>query len=162
MTFECNLKNGLNFQPDGNVYARIKHLRHDDFEYVLDIENSSSVPQTGTVRIFLSQKNNIRDRELTLEEMRMLMIELDRFDVNLPPGNNHIVRRSTESSVTIPSKNIFEPDVIRQNIISKSNVNSSYCLSGWPAHLLIPKGTKEGAHFLLFAMISKDEPVISQ
>lgn len=38
--------------------------------------------------------------------------------------------------------------------------NSAYCLTGWPAHLLIPKGTLEGAEFLLFAMVSKDAKVI--
>ncbi|XP_055326682.1 phenoloxidase 2-like [Sitodiplosis mosellana] len=157
---DFNLKNGLSFQPDGDIFVRCVHLAHEDFQYVFDIENNSSSQQTGTVRIFLSQKNNVRDRELTFEEIRMLMIELDRFPVNLPPGKNHIIRRSTESSVTIPSKNIFEPDVIRQSITSKSNVDSSYCLSGWPAHLLIPKGTKEGANFLLFAMVSKDDPVV--
>lgn len=93
------------------------------------------------------------------------MIEVKKnfvFSISVPPGNNHIIRRSNESSVTIPSDNIFEPEVIRQKISSKSNTDkSSYCLSGWPAHLLIPKGTKEGANFLLFAMISKDNPVRS-
>lgn len=90
------------------------------------------------------------------------MIEKKTSSISVPPGNNHIIRRSNESSVTIPSDNIFEPEVIRQKISSKSNTeNSSYCLSGWPAHLLIPKGTKQGANFLLFVMISKDNPVRS-
>lgn len=79
---DCNLKNGLNFQPDVDIYARIKHLQHEEFQYVFDIENSSASQQSGTVRIFLAQKNNVRDRELTFEEIRMLMIELDRFTVN--------------------------------------------------------------------------------
>lgn len=79
---DFNLKNGLNFQPDGDIYARIKHLQHDDFQYVLDIQNDTASQKTGTVRIFLSQKNNVRDRELTFEEIRMLMIEVDRFRVN--------------------------------------------------------------------------------
>lgn len=78
---DFNLKNGLNFQPDGNVFARVKHLQHDDFQYVLNIQNDNSSAVTGTVRIFLSQKNNTRDRELTFEELRMMWIELDRFQV---------------------------------------------------------------------------------
>lgn len=78
---EFNLKNGLDFQPDGDIFARIRHLQHDDFQYVLDVQNDNSTTINGTVRIFMSQKNNTRDRELTFEELRMLWIELDRFEV---------------------------------------------------------------------------------
>lgn len=76
------------------------------------------------------------------------------------PGNNHITRKSSESSVTLPTENIFEPDKVRQKIAANGQDNSLFCLSGWPEYLLIPKGTKEGARFLLFAMISKDEKAI--
>lgn len=78
---QFNLKNGLDFQPDGDIFARIRHLQHDDFQYVLDVQNDNSTTINGTVRIFMSQKNNTRDRELTFEELRMLWIELDRFEV---------------------------------------------------------------------------------
>lgn len=78
---DFNLKSGLNFLPDGNIYARITHLQHDDFQYVLDVQNDGSASISGTVRIFLSQKKNTRDRELTFEELRMMWIELDRFKV---------------------------------------------------------------------------------
>lgn len=61
--------------------------------------------------------------------------------------------------MTLPTENIFEPDKVRQKIIKNKQDSSLFCLSGWPAYLLLPKGTKEGVHFLLFAMISKDEKV---
>lgn len=44
--------------------------------------------QNGTIRIFISQKNDARDRELTFEELRMSMIELDRFNVQREYNSN--------------------------------------------------------------------------
>lgn len=79
---DFNLKNGLNFQPDGNIYARITNIQHQDFKYVFDIQNDGSNVQNGTIRIFLAQKADTRDRTLTFEEIRSLMMELDRFEVN--------------------------------------------------------------------------------
>lgn len=76
------------------------------------------------------------------------------------PGVNDIVRKSTDSSVTIPSENYFQPEAMIQKINENTANNSTYCLTGWPSHLLIPKGTLEGHEFLLFAMISKDDKVI--
>lgn len=85
---EFNLKNGLNYQPDGNVYARITYLQHNNFQYDIDIQNDQSNMQNGTIRIFISQKNDARDRELTFEELRMSMIELDRFNVQREYNSN--------------------------------------------------------------------------
>lgn len=70
------------------------------------------------------------------------------------------MRNSTDSSVTIASSNYFEPEAMREQMKENTANNSAYCLTGWPAHLLIPKGTLEGAEFLLFAMVSKDAKVI--
>lgn len=78
----------------------------------------------------------------------------------MSPGKNLITQKSSDSSVTLPSENIFEPDKVRERILKKEKVDSLFCLTGWPAHLLIPKGTKEGVRFILFAMITKDEKVI--
>lgn len=78
----------------------------------------------------------------------------------MSPGNNHITQKSTDSSVTLPSENIFEPEKVRQRISKKEKDDSLFCLTGWPAHLLIPKGTKEGVKFVLFAMVSNDKQVI--
>lgn len=77
---DFNMQYGLDFQPEGDVYARIRHLLCESFEYNIEIQNDGP-EQTGTVRLFLSQKCNVCDRQLTFEELRMLMIELDKFEV---------------------------------------------------------------------------------
>lgn len=81
------------------------------------------------------------------------------FFRSVQPGANNIVRQSSDSSVTIPSENYFQPEALSQKINENTATDSTYCLTGWPSHLLIPKGTPEGDEFLLFAMISKDDKV---
>lgn len=70
------------------------------------------------------------------------------------PGSNRIERKSDESSVIISDQNIFQPDVIREKIMSKAADATPYCLNGWPSYLMIPKGNRQGAKFILFAMVS--------
>lgn len=74
-----NLKNGLSNQPNGDVYVRIKHLQHKDFQYVINVENSNPHAQSGMVRLFMAHEQNTRGRKLIFEELRTLWFELDRF-----------------------------------------------------------------------------------
>lgn len=82
------------------------------------------------------------------------------IEISVQPGANHIIRQSTDSSVTVPSENFFQPEVVREKIKKGDTNDSIYCLTGWPAHLLIPKGTPLGATYVLFAMVSRDDAVI--
>lgn len=76
---DVNLSLGLDFAPKGNVYARLKHLQHQAFNYKIRLENDSGVQKPGTIRLFLAPKSNERGLVLTFPEQRLLMIELDRF-----------------------------------------------------------------------------------
>lgn len=78
---DFNLQYGLNFRPQGSVFARVKHLQHSKFRYVFDVQNNSGTMKTGTVRIFLSHKLGSLGDKLTFPELRSLMMELDRFEV---------------------------------------------------------------------------------
>ena len=76
------------------------------------------------------------------------------------PGPNTIFRRSDQSSVTIPMKQLFmtleealayneNPDLAREEL--------SWCGCGLPEYLLLGKGTPAGQPCYLFAMISDFE-----
>lgn len=69
----------MNFEPEGSVYARIKHLNHCPFRYVFKIQNDCGSEKTGTIRVFLCPRYNERKEKLTFAELRTQMIELDRF-----------------------------------------------------------------------------------
>lgn len=83
------------------------------------------------------------------------MIELDRFVVTLNQGDNVIVRRSDQSSITIPYNRTFRRvGVTDEPTGDAQRAAFRFCGCGWPSHMLLPKGTPEGMQFDTFAMIS--------
>lgn len=153
---EVDLSTGLDFGPDGNVYAQFTHLQHAPFEYKIIVENKSRAQKIGTCRIFFCPKNNERGQPFVkFEDQRLLMLEMDRFTVYLNPGQNLIRRRSDESSITIPYDRSFRNKKLPTDPLEKAQF--SFCGCGWPQHLLLPKGTEEGSKFNIFVMISNFE-----
>ncbi|XP_058123431.1 uncharacterized protein LOC131294559 [Anopheles ziemanni] len=150
---KVDLSTGLDFGPEGNVFASFTHLQHAPFTYRLTVNNTSGAARRGTCRIFIAPKVDERNTPLTLDEQRLLMVELDKFQVNLTPGSNNLVRRSEQSSVTIPYERTFRP-VAQSNLNIPETEMFRFCNCGWPHHLLVPKGSAEGMKFDLFAMIS--------
>lgn len=73
-------------------------------------------------------------------------------------GENTIRRRSDESSVTIPYERSFRRIGSQyQPTSDPERAQFQFCGCGWPQHMLIPKGTPEGALFDIFVMISNFE-----
>ncbi|XP_038106639.1 phenoloxidase 2 [Culex quinquefasciatus] len=151
---QVDLASGLDFGPEGNVFVSFTHLQHAPFAYRLTVNNSTGTPRRGTCRIFIGPKVDERNTPLTYKEQRILMVELDKFGVTLNPGSNDIVRRSEQSSVTIPYERTFRAAQLSGNAASPAEAAYRFCNCGWPHHLLLPKGTPEGLKFDLFAMIS--------
>lgn len=79
---DVNLAAGLDFGPQGNVYATYTHLKHAPFFYNIDVMNNNPTPVPGTCRIFLTPKVDERNIALNLYDQRMMAIELDKFVVN--------------------------------------------------------------------------------
>lgn len=59
--------------------SRYTHLNHNAFTYNINVNNDSGTPLMGTVRIFLSPRNDERGTEMLLRDQRLLFIEMDRF-----------------------------------------------------------------------------------
>lgn len=156
---DVDLSTGLDFGPDGNVYAQFTHLQHAPFEYTMTVENKASAQKVGTCRIFMCPKNNERGQAITkFEDQRSLMVEMDKFTVYMNPGRNIIRRRSDESSITIPYERSFRKigsKFTPTDPLEKSQFQ--FCGCGWPQHMLIPKGSAEGTKFNIFVMISNFE-----
>ncbi|KAI9579469.1 phenoloxidase 2 [Glossina fuscipes] len=152
---DVDLAAGLDFGPKGNIYATFTHLQHAPFEYAINVNNAENVPKRGTFRIFICPKSDERGTLLTLNEQRLLAIELDRFTETLVPGMNNIHQSSNSSSVTIPYERSFRrlgPKY--QPTDERQLAEFRFCGCGWPEHLLLPKGRPEGMAFDLFVMIS--------
>lgn len=79
---DVDLAAGLDFGPEGNVYAQFTHMQHAPFEYRIQVNNSGRVARRGTCRIFLSPRSDERDVPLRFRDQRSLMIEMDKFMVD--------------------------------------------------------------------------------
>lgn len=78
---DVDLAAGLDFGPQGNVFAQFTHLQHAPFNYHIDVDNASGATRRGTCRIFLAPKQDERGVALSFEETRGMMVEMDRFTV---------------------------------------------------------------------------------
>lgn len=142
-----DIKYGLEYTlSEGTISGRFNHLQHDPFDYRIFVENSSSHKLFGTCRIFLCPRYDERGSALKFEEQRKLMIEMDKFTVCLNPGQNTIKRRSSESSVTVPSERfgVKKPpmannisDKIAQKETACGPEGKTLCDCGWPQHMLL-------------------------
>ncbi|KAF2893372.1 hypothetical protein ILUMI_12800 [Ignelater luminosus] len=150
---DVDLSRGMDFQPRGSVFVRFTHLQHQSFSYSINVNNSGGQRQ-GTCRIFIAPAQDERGNPWSFRDQRGMFIELDKFVVNLRPGQNTITRRSTESSVTIPFGRTFRNLDLNRPTGGEALEQFNFCGCGWPQHMLIPKGTAEGFKCHLFVMIS--------
>lgn len=63
------------------------------------------------------------------------------------------MRRSTQSSVTIPFERTYR-DAAQRPTDEAGIAQWNFCGCGWPQNLLVPKGRPEGMKMDLFVMIS--------
>lgn len=63
-------------------YFRFTHLQHTPFIYTIKVMNNKNTQTRGTVRIFLTPKFDEQGKEFKFNEIRLMMIEMDRFEVN--------------------------------------------------------------------------------
>lgn len=61
---------------------RFNHIQHLPFVYTIKVTNDKPTQAKGTMRIFLAPKYDEQGNEFKFRELRLLMIELDRFTVN--------------------------------------------------------------------------------
>lgn len=158
-TSDVDLSTGLDFGPEGNVYAQFTHLQNAPFEYTINVDNNSGAQRIGTCRIFMCPKNDEKGMPFVrFEDQRALMIEMDKFTVYMNPGRNVIRRRSDESSVTIPYDQQFRYIGSEQSTIDPAELAQfQFCGCGWPQHMLLPKGSPNGSLYNIFVMISNYE-----
>lgn len=88
---EVDLATGLDFGPEGNVFAQFTHLQHAPFEYRITVNNDSRMPRQGTCRIFFCPRVDDRGVNLRFKDQRSLLVEMDKFMVTrkLFASNKH-------------------------------------------------------------------------
>merc|ERR1711936_412087 len=127
---------------------RYNRLNHQPFQYRI-VVSSKFTRVKAKLRIFLIPKKTPSNKE-------PLAVEMDRFLISLRKGNNNIIRKSSQSTVTGKrQRSLIElQEALFSGNISDSEL-SQFEGCGWPAHLLVPRGTPSGPNFSLVVMVSK-------
>ena len=123
--------------------VEVEELDHDDFYYFIRVRNDAAAPQTVTVRIFLAAAQFIEDRRR--------WIELDKFQHTLAASEKAVIARSSKLAVVVrkPARRPGEPQPRPE-----AGADPNYCDCGWPYHLMLPRGTKDGMTFRLAVMFT--------
>lgn len=95
-----------------SFFCRFTHLQHLPFTYTIKVTNNKSLASRGTMRIFLAPKFDEKGNAFPFSELRLLMIEMDRFDLNC--------------------KERFSP--IRNCLFTDIQKYVSYCSASWRKH----------------------------
>eukprot|EP00091_Calanus_sinicus_P023985 TRINITY_DN8375_c0_g1_i1.p1 TRINITY_DN8375_c0_g1~~TRINITY_DN8375_c0_g1_i1.p1 ORF type:complete len:209 (-),score=88.56 TRINITY_DN8375_c0_g1_i1:75-635(-) len=126
-----------------------EYTRMDNKPYSFEILVKSSAEVKAMVRIFLTTSG-------TVDPEADLVVEMDRFLVNLTEGENKISRSSTESSVAERRQEVlleFDTEVSENDPYPPEEDLFDGC--GWPRHLMVPRGKPEGSTFSLVVMLSQ-------
>lgn len=143
---------------DVNLTAIIKRLNHKSFYYDMDIMNERSAPALATIRIYLCPIADYNGVPYEADYGRWMCIDLDKFWRVVEPGNNHFVRKSEESSVTVPDIPSFRYLIEKADHAFEfdhhPHLEKFRRTCGIPARMLIPKGTVKGLDFQVWAMVT--------
>jgi tyrosinase len=125
------------------------YLHHDEFGYVLRLENTSMLEQMVTVRIFLVPEESAEDRRA--------WIEMDKCLYTLGAADKHVIYRNDTESSVIRKPAVKDPANYNRSFDPMNMpIDDRQCGCGWPYHMLLPKGKSEGKGmpFRLMVMIT--------
>nr|QCC26464.1 hemocyanin subunit type 1 [Pogonognathellus sp. AD-2013] len=157
--FDVDLLNALDDTeglPDVEIKARVQRLNHQPFAFKIHVD--SAAEKTVTVRLFIVPKKDWYEREIPIEENRWNVIELDKFTAKLTAGDNTILRKSSESSVSIPDH--ISTRALRKKVeaalagTETLQVDKDLRHCGIPDRMLLPKGRENGMKYTLYVVLS--------
>lgn len=144
------------------------------------MNNNSKTQKLGTCRIFIGPKFNERGQPFLLRDLCLMMVEMDKFVVKreykynnffkcmilksfiiycikflVEPGENHVIRKSIDSSITIPFERTYRNlNKGRGAAGSEQEAKFNFCGCGWPHNMLVPRGKPEGMPVYIYVLIS--------
>ncbi|XP_034256439.1 phenoloxidase 1-like [Thrips palmi] len=151
---DLELSRGFDFSPRPPIFARLTHLQHQPFSYILQVENKSKKRKEGFVRIFLAPKFDENGEPMAFDDQRHFMIEMDKFPATLAPGVNVVRRHSWQSTLTIPFERTFRNLDANRPAAGHALDEFTFCGCGLPQHMLLPRGSPQGAQYHLFVMVT--------
>merc|ERR1712212_1070994 len=159
--FEFDLSNAVDHPEDIEdvpIKASVNRLNHRAFSYNIDILNNNDHDVLSSIRIYLCPRYDNRGQNITFESGRWTCIEMDKFWKSLSAGANHVVRKSSESSVTVPDVPSFRTIMEETDLALESgqafDMQEYERSCGIPNRILLPKGKTDGMKFYLAVYVS--------
>jgi len=159
--YEFDLRNAVDSADgieDVEVSANVHRLNHKDFSFVADVNNNNGEDVLATFRVYMCPQYDNHHEEFTFNNGHWNCIEMDKFWKKLTPGGNHVVRKSSESSVTVPDTPHFKTliEAADEAVASGSAFDMhEYDRScGIPNRMLLPKGKPDGMEFALVLAVT--------
>ncbi|XP_035707646.1 LOW QUALITY PROTEIN: phenoloxidase 3 [Folsomia candida] len=120
------------------LYVCLKHLDHQEFTYIIELENQDEKDRSVFVRLYMAPTYNPDRERFNLTEQYPLFFAMDAFPIMLSPGANTIHRKSADSTVTNPWFTLTSelPPTASLEILEKR-------VHAYPHHLLLPKGSDD-------------------
>ncbi|KAG7157360.1 hemocyanin C chain-like [Homarus americanus] len=162
--FEYSLLNAVDDTveiDDVEISTIVPRLNHHDFTFNIDVINEHEEDVLATVRIFAWPVKDSNGVEFSFTDGRWNAIEMDKFWVKLHPRENHIVRRSRDSSVTVHDVPSFQylmdrtEDALTDH--TELDLHDFESALGLPNRFLLPKGNSKGLEFTLVAILTNGE-----
>nr|CCF55385.1 hemocyanin alpha subunit 2 [Caridina multidentata] len=155
--YEFDLRNAVDSAPgveEVELMAVVNRLNHREFSFVADVNNNNGGEVLATMRIYLCPRRDNNGVILSYEKGHWYCIEMDKFWKKLSPGKNHIVRKSTESSVAVPDVPHFQTlrDAVSKGGDFEMKAFERAC--GIPNRMLLPKGMRDGMEFALLLAVT--------
>jgi len=160
--FEFSLLNAVDDTvevADVPISAVVRRINHKPFAFNLNVKNNNDEDTEASVRIYMCPRYDNNHVAFSLNEGRYHCFELDKFWTKLTPGDNTVVHKSSESSVTVPDSVSFatliekaDAAVAAGQEASGMEAYSRNC--GIPDRLLLPKGNERGLEFALYAFVN--------
>nr|WMS58705.1 hemocyanin [Alvinocaris sp.] len=159
--FEYSLLNGVDDTvdiDDVEISTYVPRLNHKDFNFVIDISNNKGAEALATIRIVAWPHVDNNGVEISFDDGRWSHIELDKFWIKLTPGENHIVRKSCDSAVTVKDVPSFKSLIARADEALSTgqelDLHEFESATGMPNRFLLPKGHRNGMEFDLVVFVS--------
>ncbi|XP_063595791.1 hemocyanin subunit-like [Penaeus indicus] len=93
------------------------------------------------------------------EELTFTCVTIINLSVDVSPGSNHIVRKSSESAVTVPDVPSFDTLFKKTEAAlggPDSGLTEFESATGIPNRFLLPKGNEQGLEFDLVVPVTDD------
>lgn len=142
-------------KSDMTFLVRKRRLSHKVFKVTIDVLSDKAVD--CIVKIFLGPKKDHLGRLIDINRNRLNFVELDAFIYKLNTGKNTIVRSSKDMHNLIRDR-IMTRD-LWQRIDGTSDIRDIFIKNlknyqtGFPARLLLPRGTTGGLDCMFYIMV---------